>query len=745
MHILVISDHNDPLAKIGSKEAGGQAVYVKSIAGLLASQGHQVDVYTRWDSRSKREVVQVAPNFRVIRVQAGPKAHIARDGVGKRTFFGVINEFTTAIQRRALQEPTPYDIIYTHYWMSGVAGSKLSQQLHIPLVHMYHSIGSVRRRAMALFQPEVTDEAFFTLRNSWERRIAKQADGLIATCPAERDNIVELLDADPAKVAVIPIGVDPELFHPYDQKLIRAKLGMQDAPSIVYAGRLQWSKGISVLLSAMQTLVKEWPALQLYIVGGEEVQPDKHIEDPELQKLWSSAKKNGLEKNVHFLGARPQSVLGQFYAAADVCAMPSYYESFGIVPLESMACGTPVVATRTGGMLLTVEEGTTGYLVTVKDQADLADKLAKVLRKGKEAYSRASRQRIIDHFAWDKIGKKIADQLADTIVAENGRRSDTFELGKHLELQHAATGHRKALFTDIDDTLVDSAGGTLAQAATSRLKAWSAAARVPLIVATGNPHEMVLERIRKNEVPEPQTIISSVGTAIWHRTIDGRWVPDEGYAKLVRATGYDRRQVAATARDLIRQHALDRPELALQFQPIEDGNFSDSLQPHKVSLQFIHTQKGAAELQQSFTVQFPKCKIVVCEEIHHNATLAPGSLYRKFCLDILALTKKDAVDYLVEKFNIGGGWKAGDSGNDAEMLISAQDHLIPIIVGGFKPELRLTLQRHLADERAGPLRKMLDGRTVYIETNEKRRGAQSILHATRLTELHSYPSAAIDS
>jgi len=418
LRILIISDHADPLAKIGSKEAGGQNVYVANIAALLAKLGHGVDVYTRWDSASKREVVQPAPHFRVIRVKAGPKKYIPRD-----TFLSVVDEFVDNVKQRIAQEHIGYDIVFSHYWFSGVAGLRLARYYGIPQTHIYHSIGQIRRSALEQFSPGGVDKEFFAIRASWEQRIARQSRSLIATSPMERDNIVRLFGVERDKIAVIPIGVDTEVFRPYRTTQLRHRLAGHKRPIVLYVGRLEWAKGVSTLIKAMKKIVTMRPGAQLWVIGGGDTRGTQQLDLAERRRLTKEAVELGLEGNVQFLGAKRQSEVARYYAAADVCVMPSYYESFGIVPIEAMACGTPVVASRTGAAPFTIKEGVTGYLVTPRDADELATKLATVIECGKDAYRLATRRRALEKFSWLRIAGYIADHLSGICGVDTGQIS----------------------------------------------------------------------------------------------------------------------------------------------------------------------------------------------------------------------------------------------------------------------------------------------------------------------------------
>lgn len=387
----MISDHADPLARIGSAHCGGQNVFVYHLARLLAARGHQVDVYTRWDSASKREVVYKGDNLRIIRVQAGPKQSIPRDA-----FLTILSTFTANILRRIKHEQLDYDVIHTNYWFSGLAGIDIAKTLSIPHLHVYHSLGHIRYSVVASESPQLTNLAI--LRQQAERDIAHMSTGIISTSPVEKDTIVSLFSIPRHKVTVIPIGIDPTIFAPSAQSI-----EVTGSPLILYVGRLEWRKGVSTLLEATAILQSEYPGLQVAIVGGKSKNTKSNPDFIEQQRLELLTDSLSLRDHVHFLGAKPQMQLAAYYSVADVCVVPSYYEQFGIVPLESMACGTPVVASRTGGLTYTVEDGVTGYHATTRNAKDFAEKIDCVLKQGKAHFSPACLERIEQHFEWAQI------------------------------------------------------------------------------------------------------------------------------------------------------------------------------------------------------------------------------------------------------------------------------------------------------------------------------------------------------
>lgn len=399
MRILLISDHADPLAEIGSKEAGGQNIYVRYLAKFLGRVKISVDIYTRWDRKNKKEAVNLSGNLRVIRIKAGPKRYMPRDN-----FSGVVDEFADNILKRIEKEKIQYDIIHTNYWYSGIIGLKIAKIIKKPLVHVYHSIGKIRFESLKKFKTQEGNNEFFKQRMIAEKEIADKADGIIATSPVEKEIIKTLFNTKEEKIKIITIGVDMKTFRPIITEKARISVKMENGgKNIIYVGRIEWRKGIGTLLFALRDITVEYPGVKLYIVGGGKSKSARKLEEVEYERIKRIANKLGLKDKVIFLGAKKQKELYKYYAASDACVVPSYYEPFGIVPIESMACGTPVVASRTGGLQYSIMDGKTGYLAEPRNYKDLAEKIKETLKNGKDFYKSNCLERVSSEFNWEKI------------------------------------------------------------------------------------------------------------------------------------------------------------------------------------------------------------------------------------------------------------------------------------------------------------------------------------------------------
>lgn len=384
LRVAILSVHTCPLAALGGKETGGMNVYVRETARELGRMGAHVDVFTRSQNPAIPRIVEMLDGVRVIHLPAGPQAPMPRETVHRH-----LAEFVDGVEAHRRAEGLEYDLMHAHYWLSGVAGLKLRQAWGgPPLVQMFHTLGRLKN-AVAQAPAEIEPE----LRIAEEGRIIRQADRVVASNVVERAHLVWYYGARADRIVVIPCGVDTELFQPMGQASAKDLLELSPDPLLLYVGRLQPIKGLQTLLEAMALLAGN---TSLLIVGGDQDEPD----DGHAARLRRRVAALGLGQRVRFLGAQPQRRLRLFYAAAHATVMPSYYESFGMVALEAMACGSPVVASRVGGLATTVRDGLTGYLVTEGDPAALAYRLGQILtdaarraRLGREAVRWAAEHR----------------------------------------------------------------------------------------------------------------------------------------------------------------------------------------------------------------------------------------------------------------------------------------------------------------------------------------------------------------
>jgi D-inositol-3-phosphate glycosyltransferase len=399
LRVAVLSVHTCPLAVLGGKETGGMNVYVRELARELGRMGMRADVFTRSQNPAIPRVVTITEGVRVVHLTAGPEAPMPRERIRDH-----LDEFVDGVDAFRIAGGFDYDLIHAHYWLSGAVGLVLRDRWSVPLVQMFHTLGHLKNgvaRASADREPAVRIEE--------EARILGAVDRIVAATTVERTHLVKHYGADPARIAVIPCGVDTNLFLPGDQAAARAALGLDDQLQLLYVGRLAPIKGLETLLDAMARLRAAGTRVHLSIVGGDADEPLNGHEGV----LRARLARLDLRGAVTFVGAQPQERLRAWYVAADATVLPSHYESFGMVAMEAMACGIPVVASRVGGLQTTVRDGVTGLLVPDHDPVALAGALDRLLgdpdlrfRLGREGVQWAARHR------WPCIAEAVCREYA---------------------------------------------------------------------------------------------------------------------------------------------------------------------------------------------------------------------------------------------------------------------------------------------------------------------------------------------
>lgn len=397
MRIAMLSYHSSPVAPLGGKHTGGMNVYVRELSRQLAARGHQVDIFTR--GTQHEEIELAAPSAgaaRLVTLPAGPARPLERDELADH-----IPEFAAAVLDFSRSANLNYDLVHAHYWMSGLAGAQLKAVWGAPLVVMFHTLGLVKNRI----------EALGPLESGWrirgERQVIAAADMVVAATPSEQADLQWLYEVRSPQITIIPPGVDMELFKPMAQSAAQQQLGLSaDEPLVLFVGRIEALKGIDTLIRALPLL----PAnrrTRVHIIGGEANLADQTL-DNEMARLRSLAAELGVSEWVDFLGKREQEQLVVHYAAADVIVVPSYYESFGMVALEAMACGRTVIASRVGGLAYVVQDGVSGFHVQEGDPIELADRLQQLLSNdGLRAELGQGGRRLAADYSWARIAERV--------------------------------------------------------------------------------------------------------------------------------------------------------------------------------------------------------------------------------------------------------------------------------------------------------------------------------------------------
>ncbi|MEU6150728.1 D-inositol-3-phosphate glycosyltransferase [Actinosynnema sp. NPDC047251] len=410
MRVAVLSVHTSPLEQPGTGDAGGMNVYIVQTATRMARRGIEVEIFTRATSSDLPPVAELAPGVKVRHVVAGPF-----EGLGKEELPGQLCAFTAGVLRaEARHEPGHYDVVHSHYWLSGQVGWLARERWGVPLVHTAHTLAKVKNANLAL-----RDTPEPRMRVIGEEQVVAEADMLVANTDVEAAELVKLYDADPAKVQVVPPGVDLDLFTPGDRDAARAALGLRpDDLVLTFVGRIQPLKAPDVLLHSAAELLRRAPGLRerlvVQVVGGPSGTGVKTPE--ELKRL---AGELGITDVVRFLPPQGGEHLARVYRAADVVAVPSHNESFGLVALEAQACGTPVVAAAVGGLPVAVRDGVSGVLVDGHDPVAWARALESVVLH--PAHREELAVNAVGHarrFSWDRT--------TDSLLAGYARARDVF-------------------------------------------------------------------------------------------------------------------------------------------------------------------------------------------------------------------------------------------------------------------------------------------------------------------------------
>jgi D-inositol-3-phosphate glycosyltransferase len=435
--IAFISEHASPLALLGSTDSGGQNVYVGELAAQLIKSGFEIDIFTRWENPFAAQVISCQPGLRVIHVHAGPVEQVPKEEI-----LPYMYDFREEMLNFIHAEGIVYELIHANFWMSGLVAMELKGILNIPFVITFHALGHVRK----LHQKE--QDKFPPQRGLIEEEIVRQADGIIAECPQDREDLVNYYDADPEKIAVIPCGFNPKEFFPMNQQQSRELLQLDKEEKIILQlGRMVPRKGIDNVIRSLALTNQDGLKVRLVIVGGEPALPGME-ENDELKRLRKLAADLNVSEQVTFAGRKDRSELRHYYAAADIFITTPWYEPFGITPLEAMACGTPVIGANVGGIKYSVIDGKTGMLVPPNSPRLLSDRIKLLLGNGRLIRNMGDRakQHVTEHFTWAKVAIKMR-QFYNCILKQETVLSDDHQkaaasAGQRLKTFYTLTNSR---------------------------------------------------------------------------------------------------------------------------------------------------------------------------------------------------------------------------------------------------------------------------------------------------------------
>jgi D-inositol-3-phosphate glycosyltransferase len=394
--VAYLSMHTTPLAQPGIGDAGGMNVYVDRLARTMAGRGIQVDVFTRRTDPAQPSDIAVTDGYRVVHVAAGPE-----EPLPTATLVESVQEFALGVAEWARAGRAAYDVVHSHYWLSGWAGVIVKQQLDTGLAHSFHTLGRIKDANRGDDQPPES-----LLRIATEQEVIEFADCVIASTPFEFDDLVRHYGAEPESVCISPPGVDHSVFYPGSKVEARQRFGIEFGPLLLYVGRIQPLKGVDVAIETVVEVRRRHPLARLVVVGG----PSGPDGEAELAHLRNLARRRGLANEVVFRPPEPHGVLADLYRACDVLLIPSRSESFGLVAAEAQACGLPVIAANVGGLAYAVADGDSGFLVDGYDPVAWAGAVEAVVGDDDDA-ARLSRGagKHAEQFSWDATADRLLE------------------------------------------------------------------------------------------------------------------------------------------------------------------------------------------------------------------------------------------------------------------------------------------------------------------------------------------------
>lgn len=412
--IAILTVHTSPIAAPGGKKVGGMNTYIREIAQQFAQLGVQVDIYTRRTHPQEPAVDNsLGENVQVIHINAGGAVPMGTDSL-----YPHLQQFTAGVIAHTIKTNVRYNLIFSHYWLSGWVAQKLKEAWGTPFVQMFHTLGHMKNRIPSVTVP-VPD-----VRIQVETQVVEWADLIIANTPAERAQLLWLYRADRRKICICPPGVNLKRFQRLSRTEARRALALPpDQPILLFVGRIEPLKAVDSILEALHLLREHNPQAvndaKLIIIGGNPAD----LSDTDLQALIRQSQALKLSHTVEFLSAKDQNTLAYYYAAASAVVMPSEYESFGMVALEAMASGTPVIASEVGGLAYLIRDGQTGFLVPARSPENLAERIEMVLTRP-ALVDQLGRQaaHLAQSYDWANIARQLMHIFAELRTGKRSRR-----------------------------------------------------------------------------------------------------------------------------------------------------------------------------------------------------------------------------------------------------------------------------------------------------------------------------------
>jgi D-inositol-3-phosphate glycosyltransferase len=386
---------------LGGDGTGGMNVYLRELCSALTSYPKaKIDIFTRIQNPKIREIKYLSPQARVVHLRGGPERPMDRTKL-----YDFLPEFSKNLKSFICQERESYDLVYSHYWLSGLVGKEIRQKLNLPLVHIYHTLAFLKERALREESREHKS------RIEAERQLAYVADAIISSSEEEIQSLVDEYGISSSKGRVIYPGVNEKLFYPLEDRMVLREMRCEKKDRILlYVGRIDPAKGLMNVIEALELLKKKdlslYNQLKLIVIGGGR-KKDDFPRNKEFIRIKKSIREKKLAGKVIFLGSKKQSELKKYYSAAEVLVMPSLYESFGLVPVEAMACGTPAIVSRIGEMRNTVQEGKNGFLFPPNNPSSLASCLEHFFSNKESLWNAEKiRQSAVKNFSWEKTAEE---------------------------------------------------------------------------------------------------------------------------------------------------------------------------------------------------------------------------------------------------------------------------------------------------------------------------------------------------